>query len=329
MALPTWRSPRLYIAAQTPWQRWHRSAFYPAFRARARLFRLLLRLGAAASGLPTRRAPAAQEWSLGRFVRETLPDLSSVSVLLGWPGPAQKTIVQCWDRQGEVVGYLKYAERTAARMRLTRERRVLDRLPRGVGPQLLKYGSWQEGKAMLVTPLRGEKLAPDLPPHESIVGFTDRLARDADCVALRDHPWYRQHEWPGTLRPSLEALSEGQWRVVPQHGDLAPWNVRRSAAGRLRAFDWEYGRIQGFPYLDLAHYTLKVAALIKDWSPPRATEYTARYLARRFPDALSLHQARALTRLSAYDTYREEEHNGRDLHNRWQRWRYEVWRQEL
>ena len=329
MALPTWRSPRLFIVAQNPLQRWRRSALYPAFRARARLFRLLLRLGAAASALSTRTTPSAQGWSLGAFVQEALPEAVSVSVLIGWPGPTQKTTVQCWNERGEVIGYLKYAERPAAQMRLERERQVLGQLAPGIGPEMLKYGSWQQGKALLVAPLSGEDLAPTLPPHETIVDFTQRLSKDAECVAFQDHPWYQRWEEAATLKPCIEALAGQAWPVVVQHGDLAPWNLRRSAAGHLRAFDWEYGTLQGFPYLDLAHYTLKVAALIKRWSPSKATDYTASYLANKFPERLSLRETYALVRLSAYDTYYEEARNGHDPQNRWQRWRYEVWQQEL
>jgi hypothetical protein len=63
------------------------------------------------------------------------------------------------------------------------------------------------------------------------------------------------------------------------HGDFAPWNVRMDR-GRLRAFDWEYGSVDGLPHLDALHHELQVGRLLDRWSPDEMTAELRRYAAR-------------------------------------------------
>src|SRR5436190_16094205 len=92
LALPSWDSPRLYFSARDGAAgRWTDSALYPAFRFLARGYRLMLRTKAAAGLLKARVTDT--EWALGEFVKDLLPPIASVAVLVGTPGPAQKTTV--------------------------------------------------------------------------------------------------------------------------------------------------------------------------------------------------------------------------------------------
>src|SRR5215210_1117465 len=140
LALPSWQDPRLYLPTRSFPQRWEESAFFPAFRLRSRLRRLALRIGATAE-LGRVRQVRSTDWPLGEFTQDALPQAVSAVVLVGTPSRVQKITVQLRDENGRVLGYLKYAENEAARKRLRQERGVLSGIPKGVGPELLKYGS--------------------------------------------------------------------------------------------------------------------------------------------------------------------------------------------
>jgi hypothetical protein len=83
-------------------------------------------------------------------------------ILVGTAGPAQKLIIQLWDENG-VAGYVKYAEKPAARKRLEGERHVLAALPDSLGPAVIKYGKIADGTGLLLSPIVGRPLAPKLP----------------------------------------------------------------------------------------------------------------------------------------------------------------------
>ena len=324
MALPRWGAPRLFISAAHPRQRWQQSAFYPAFRPRARAFRLALRAWAALGLAPTREAPV-HAWTLGRFVGEALPPVASVTVRPGWPGPEQKITVQCRGEEGCVTGYLKYAEQPAARARLRQERRVLERLPKALGPPVLKYGPWHKGAALLTAPLQGRALPTALPPPPDVAAFVRRLVVGRERLPLQEHPWAARAKRPPGLASALGALAGRAWPVALQHGDLTPWNLCRDARGSLHAFDWEHGTTQGFPYLDLAHYVLQVAHLVKGWPPDRALACAAQHVARGAGRAFTPQEAHALVRLAAYDAYRMALEDGHSAETPIQQFRRTIW----
>lgn len=110
-----------------------------------------------------------------------------------------------------------------------------------------------------------------------------------------------------------------------QHGDLVPWNLLRSSDGALRAIDWEHGVLEGFPYLDLAHYALQTAALIFRRPPLEAARYTADYLAHSPNITLTVAEANAVTRLAAYDAYVKYLEEGQPPDARLQAWRRVIW----
>ena len=326
LALPSWQNPRLYLPAHRSLQRWRYSSLYPAFRFLARLYKLSLRIKVTV-GLGEERETGAIGWPLGEFVQDLRPRTGSVVVLVGTPGPAQKITAQLRDETGNVLGYLKYAEKEAARKRLRRERQVLAGIPEGVGPAFLKYGRLGSGEALLTTPLLGKALPATLPPAR---GLSDLLAvlAIAPRVPIAAHPWVQHTRDQGSLDldPWLEMLSGKDWPVTIQHGDFAPWNLLRRSDGTLGAIDWEYGTLEGLPYLDLAHYVLQTSALIYRWAPLRAMEYTVEYLTRQPPLTLSDVEARALTSLAAYDAYRKFLEDGHvPATNNLQRWRQAIW----
>ena len=325
LALPSWRSPRLYLSARSPMKRWEQSSLYPASRMRGRLYRLSLRLGAAA-GMTKARTVRSNVWPVGEFVQDALPQSACVTVLVGTPGPTQAITAQLRNGNGEVLGYLKYAKTQTSRERLRQERLMLSHLPDGIGPKPIKFGALGDGEALLQSPVPGQRLPATLPPPRDPTGLLDSLVLGPP-LPLDLHPWVRRvrdRETSG-LDAWLEPLSGGAWPVAMGHGDFAPWNLLEVPDGTLRAIDWEYGSLEGFPYLDLAYYVLQTSALVRRWSPAKATRYAVGYLSRHPNLALDEAAARSLVYLSAYDAYRSSSEDGQPPDARLQAWRRAVW----
>ncbi len=325
LALPNWKNPRLYLSAQNFSRRWEDSSFYPASRLLARLYRLSLRSRVATGLVEARQVPPGA-WPLGEFARDAMPQARSVAVLVGTPGPPQKFTARIFDERGGVLGYLKYAEKKVARKRLRQECHLLSNLPDGAGPDLLKFGPFGNGEALLTTTLVGEPVPATLHANGSLTTFLASLTV-SPAVPLETHQWVGIiRDQPGPdVDPWLEALSGRSWPVVVQHGDFAPWNLLQRPGGSLGAIDWEYGTLEGFPHLDLAYYVLQVLALVQRQPPRKAAEYTAGYLARQPQLALNKEEARALTYLSAYDAYLKSWQDGQPDDARLQAWRRRVW----
>jgi hypothetical protein len=56
------------------------------------------------------------------------------------------------------------------------------------------------------------------------------------------------------------------------HGDLAPWNMIPSTTG-IVLVDWEKSRFAQDPLCDLAHYVVRVGALLHKWPPHAAVRH--------------------------------------------------------
>lgn len=330
-ALPNWRNPRLYLSTYHPLQRWKESAFYPASRLGARLYRFLLRLKITA-GIGEVRTVNANHWPLGEFVSDALPPLASTVILMGTQGPAQEVTVQLRDKKNHIRAYLKYAEKPAARKRLKQELFMLSNIPSGLGPEPIKFGLLGSGDALIKSALEGRPLSPTLPPPTDLLLLLESLVV-SPSIDMEAHPWiyklrYSSHSMT-ELDSWLEPLADKSWPVVIQHGDFVPWNLLRAPDGKLRIIDWEYGTLQGFPYLDLAHYLLQTSALIYRRSPMEAKHCAVKYLVGQPGLELTDLQAQALVHLAAYDSYRKTSADGQLPNTRLQAWRRSIWESKM
>jgi aminoglycoside phosphotransferase (APT) family kinase protein len=149
---------------------------------------------------------------------------------------------------------------------------------------------------------------------------------------LEVHPWIRHLRSSGLppgLHSCLETLAGRNWPVAIQHGDFAPWNLLRRPDGVLGAIDWEYGTPEGFPHLDLAYYILQTSALIYRRNPLTAARYAAEYLTQQPALDLDSEEARALTRLTAYDAYLKGLEDGQSERADLQTWRRRIWQETI
>ena len=328
LALPDWENPRLYFPAERPFERWRKAALYPAFRVSARLYRLLLQFKVVLGRTHVRTVPTAGP-NLGGFLEEALPEAVSAAVLVGTPGPAQKYTVALWDGNGNPVGYLKYGEAPPARARISREFKILSGLPQGVGPRPLKMGPLGAGLALLMTPVSGRRVAPELPPSEQVLRCLDSLPGSAR-TSLEEHPWIDRllnisQAMRSELHRWLEVLPQQDWKIVNQHGDFAPWNLLRNRNGAIVAVDWEHGDLTGFPHIDLAYYILQVGALIRRWSPERTLQWGSHYLSTQLRPRLAQTQAESVLRLAACHSYFQALNDGHSANAPLQVWRQSLW----
>jgi len=305
-------------------RRWQESAFYPAFKRSARLYRFVLRCKAAVA-FRAAKVNLSRSWAVRDFVGDSIPDLRSSVILVGTPGPAQKMTVQLWGKNG-VAGYLKYGEKPAAQRSLEREHKVLAVLPDGLGPTVIKYGTMADGVALLLSPIVGRPLLPKLPPEKAVLDFL-QSDRSPGRVDIDKHPWSQMIRtlYGSYMDGCLDDLKRRKWPVTIHHGDAAPWNILRTSNEKLRAIDWEYGTLTGLPYLDLAYYILQIALLISRWSPTDARGYAVACLCRNSSPALEPNEGRALVRLAAFQSYMQSRADGHPDDASFQIWRRLVW----
>ncbi len=217
VALPDWEKPRLLLPAMAE-RVWSKTAFYPAFRRSARLYRAYLRSRAALGLLRTRIADSAS-WLLPPFLAGALPEVKTVVALAG----AQKTILQLWDAQGRVAGYLKFARSRIARRRLAAEYRLLSSVPGGQAPRALKWGPLGDGDGLLLDPVTGHTLPASLPVPPDVDRLPDALVV-SEAAPIDAHPFAANLAGQGSfdLGFLLDRLGGRRWPVVARHGDYAP-----------------------------------------------------------------------------------------------------------
>ena len=202
----------------------------------------------------------------------------------------------------------------------------MSRLPPDVGPKVLEFGSFADGEALLIGPVVGKQVPANLKPPAACSDFLASLSTPSR-MHLEDHPWVRhiRAQEGADVEKWFEILSAKTWPVVIQHGDFAPWNLLLRPDGTLAAIDWEYGTLEGFPYLDLAYYILQVSALIHRYAPPQGLARSVTYLTRQSRSSLSDEEAEVVTRLAAYDAYLKSRADGQLDTDNLQAWRRGIW----
>jgi hypothetical protein len=241
----------------------------------------------------------ASHWPVKDFVHSVLPDIRSVVVLAGTPGPTQKITMQLWDKHG-VQAYLKYAEKPAAVARLRKEQCMLSALPPGLAPTLLKFGRMGNGVGLLQSPVLGKHLPVRLPPPRDVCTFLQTFSASAPSK-IDTHPWiaFQRKQNGFLINRWVDALSSREWPIVVSHGDFVPWNILNTKESDCQAVDWEYGTLEGSPYLDLAYYVLQLGCLLCRWTPHSASDYAINFLVHGAHFDLTEQEARALVGLAA------------------------------
>jgi len=327
-ALPNRRQPKLILTAGSCRQRWRESAWLPAYRLSARLYRLAIRLayslapkfflmrGTTQPQIDTNkhgsRPPGTRNnhfESVGELKHE--PNLRLV-VRIGTADVRQKLTLLWLDQSSNIVKVTKLAATPLAVELVGREAQMLAALPSNVGPKLIRSTE----NSVTFEPVLGKSIAAKLPasPRDKLWQQIDRLLISfSTTIPASSLPYLaslnQTKVFPASnhpaLRPLLEAdarainwvkdLSDRLWPIVIEHGDFAPWNLLQTENG-LCAIDWEDGRLEGFPGVDLVHYIIQTGALMHKWRAERIRTYAL----ERLQDAgFTVAEATATLKLAA------------------------------
>jgi len=320
-AVPNFSKPKLIFEDKGFQSRWSASSLFPATRFSAKILRELKRIQVG-FGIKGEAELKESEFLIGPLVQDKFPN-SLIQILLGTDGPAQKAIVKIVNStHGGVEAFIKFGSSKISQERIQQEHDVLTNLPNGLGPVPLGLEKIGTGLALMVSSLDGVQPGPELPPSENVVDYLNALevpglqSVDSNDL-LMDLKNFSAFDFVH------EVLSRKKWKQVFSHGDFAPWNLR-IVGKRVQAFDWEYGRLKGLPYIDLAFYVQQVGALIFKWSSEKTKSESIAALRKYYPE-LAEEEALAFSLLAAMRSYHESEKDGHPSDFFIQPWRKAMW----
>lgn len=314
--LPPVGVPRLATPATSMTGRRLDGALFPASRTTARVAVSLMSLACGIGAVPRAMGNAAPDMvRLISAVTARAPGVDHYVAILGNPGATQKATLVLRDARNGVVAYCKIGWSTAARELVRREASVIRHLEPEIGPSLVYTGESGPLSAVVVTPLDGDE-----PPLDASVPAV-LIDRAACCVSIvvGEHPVVREmvRESPEEMGALLPVMRNVEVGIGVSHGDAAPWNARRDSAGRVRLFDWEYGRIDGFPSMDVAHWSIQVGHLSRGLRPADALAHSCVEVARSL--GLTTLQAAGLCGITALDVANRLTVEGKLAESEW--WR--------
>lgn len=248
---------------------------------------------------------------LRRQIEALYPDQKILLALsAGAPEPARnrKTSAAVLSTRGRILGFAKIAGSELALRLVRREADLLRSIEsitrRPIAPQA-RFAGEVDGAFVLVQEV--------LPGKVTSARFTDLHRELLQTMRYGKRQPAAACAMVARLRQELIAHDELQARlltllpilektIVPStivHGDFAPWNLREHR-GQLCAFDWEYGEIDGLPFMDELHFHLQIGHEMQGWTPQLAFEYLQNHAYNR-PLSLTPRQVQAMQQVHIID----------------------------
>jgi thiamine kinase-like enzyme len=169
----------------------------------------------------------------------------------------------------------------------------------------------------------GRPVSWTAPPETALRAAVGLLHRGPERKSA-EHAWLVEAARDAGM-PWPDPLGGRGWPAALRHGDLTGGHVLLDTDGTVRLVDWEYGAIEGFPWVDLAHFVLQAAALVRRTSPESGRKRAVRALARRGWPGLDPGEADAIVRLAAFAAERDGRADGHADGASLQAWRRAVW----
>jgi len=195
-----------------------------------------------------------------------------VITYVGTPGPDQKLVCSLVDpRTSDTALIVKFPLWETAKERLRREFATLHELiaeSRDIAPKPLRIH--KDARFAAQSYLQGRPVnATITTEHLKFLASLVRRDKRIHLETVRSELRRRHGELVdqgvaprALLRWIGKTLDSGDWSgaapSVRASGDFAPWNLKRSADGRIRAVDWESSAVGELPYIDLHHYRFQV-----------------------------------------------------------------------
>lgn len=285
--------------ARTASERFADGALYPAsrFTARARraAYRVLLALEAVSieTGTATVEVQDAIE-----LAASCVEGYKRFVVLMGTPGAGSKATLTLLSDDGSRLAFMKVAWTSTARALVRHEASLLPVAGEAIAPRLLGQSESESLSCIVVSPLAGKPVGLTASVPRELV---DRTASNAFSLPVTEHPFVQAllaAESEKSAR-AIASLAGRDFPVLPTHGDAAPWNAIQDAEGVIRMFDWEYGRREGLPLTDVAHWSLQVGHLSLRMSARGALGRSISEVGRA--TGLSIAEAASICTLTALD----------------------------
>lgn len=273
----------------------HGLGLLPAGRARWRVARRLLHLGARFVGVFGWERVHVLVRGGGEDLQPLGPSLQPghVSVALGVPGRYRKAIARVCDMGGHPLGVFKMPLTVPARAQIQREGESLAEvealnLTPPVSPRLLGVGpgDWvlqedlgtvrgsnEPGSQHLSLLSRLAAATRKDVGLRDLFSYQDSRDRVASLEGMVDRGWLDSFHG---LAQAIAAQVHGPVACCMAHGDFTPWNLVETSEG-LRALDWEFS-LSDAPLLnDLCHFHLQTGILV--------LHHDAATLLRRFEES--------------------------------------------
>jgi hypothetical protein len=209
-----------------------------------------------------------------------------------------------------VLGFAKLAREPAVRLLLQHEAQLLIALADldAAAPRLLFAGEVEGLLLTVQSPLAGRSSHSRL--TDSHLQYLATLKRNhfksaAETAMVRSLSTrlaglsVPHEDLDHALDDILPVLERMRVPSTIVHGDFGPWNLR-AAGGRIFAYDWEYGQIDGPPLIDQFHHVLFCGYLFHHWSSRQGFKQLLELAASRC-QGFSPRQARALATVYLLD----------------------------
>ncbi len=214
-------------------------------------------------------------------------------IYIGTPGQRRKAVlglIQPQDRKVASIGKVPLGH--SANLAINHEVDILDTLAKekpGRAPRNLFVDRGKGFATQEFFPGRSS----DRFLTESHMTFLADLAVPGETTSLREAAEYlgRQIKACDRIAPETRAVLErvleeiddpSPLPVVWEHGDFAPWNIKKATDGSLRAIDWESSSRKGLPLFDMVFFHSMQMFLFgdKELFPKAFREFSRQYLAR-------------------------------------------------
>lgn len=262
----------------------HALRLYQPQRLVARMMVAVLR-GSGHVGLMNRILTTIRIQGEATLLSPPLTDIEpgSCGILLGSPEHQVRRAIVSYRRAGQwEVAKISFGE-AGARV-LEYESRVLEQLQGTAegAPRLLGLHQNGELTVMRMPYLTGTAIP--LGESKEAIRLLERWIRnDAKKLLPEFSEWSAiESGLAGSQAGSLVLAQLSQKYLTPVicHGDFARWNLLKQTNGDLLVLDWEWGHPAGMPGIDLVHYFLQDARLVRRMSAKSAIGSTIRDLSR-------------------------------------------------
>jgi len=201
-----------------------------------------------------------------RKLKEIFPQIESVAIYTGAPGPHRKPLLQLMDKNGEILIFIKLAINERTEKLIKREEGNLKRvknlkLRSATIPSIITSGRILKGNFFLAIEPFGEKYKKSWKIGKPHIEFLKEMFEKTGGVkTFKETDFFQElgkrveflrgkipYWWTLRYERMLDFYKDTEIPVYFSHGDFTPWNAFITNGDKLLLFDWEYRRKTVFP----------------------------------------------------------------------------------